>query len=257
MQRLAKLLHHPQEGCLLGRTRIHLSCIDSTNTWLLNRPHLLQIEGLAVYADEQTSGKGSKGRTWLSLPGRQLFCSIGLKPRLTSNRLPGLTLFLGAGVTLGLQRLGVSGIGLKWPNDLLLNDKKIGGLLCETRQIEESRHVVAGIGLNLQGRPTGEIAETATSLEEAGYVISLEEALNAVLGGLNEIYTHIQKGNTSNVLQLWRRHSHTLGKQVRVVAAGTADITGTAIDVSENGALLLKTKDGIAQVSYGSLFYLS
>lgn len=256
MKNTAEFIHNGNSKGIIGKERIHLAVTDSTNTWLLNRPHLLRMEGLCVYADEQTAGRGSKGRNWLSLPGEQLFCSIVLHPALKPSQLPCLTLFVGAAVAHGLTRLGVKDIGLKWPNDILLNHKKIGGILCETAHFhEQNNHVVAGIGLNLQGRASDTIASTATSLQEAGYSISREEALNTILSALNEIYEGMQAQKISHLMELWRTYSHTLGKDVRVVS-GEMEIMGKALDIGEHGALFIKTEDGIVEVSHGSLFYL-
>ncbi len=256
MKNMAELIHLPNARGIIGRKRIYLNVVSSTNTWLLERPHLLIMEGLMVYAGWQTAGRGSKGRTWLSLSGRQLFCSIALKPSMPQNQLPGLTLFIGAAVAQGLTHLGIRGIGLKWPNDVLLNGKKIAGILCEMGRSpqHEDYYVVAGIGLNLQGQVSGCIAETATSLEAEGYSIQLEQALDAILDALNETYWNIQAQNKSMLLQLWRNHSHTLGKQVRIVS-GDTEVTGVALDILENGALLLQTENGSVSINHGSLFY--
>lgn len=258
MKDTAKLIHIPNAKGIIGRERVHLDAVGSTNTWLLERPHLLSIEGLTVYADEQTAGRGSKGRNWLSLSGKQLFCSISMKPAIPQNQMPGLTLFIGAAVAQGLTQLGVRGLSLKWPNDILLNGKKIAGILCEMGRPSENGkcYMVAGIGLNLQGHTWGPIAETATSLEKEGYSIQRRQALDAILDALNEIYRNIQAQNRSWLLQLWRTHSHTLGKRVKIVS-GTTELTGIALDVLENGALLLQTEDEIVPINHGSLFYVS
>lgn len=258
MKNMAELIHVPNIKDIIGRERIYLDVVSSTNTWLLERPHLMTLEGLTVYTGRQTAGRGSKGRTWLALPGRQLFCSIVLKPSMPQSQLPGLTLFIGAAVAQGLSQLGVTGIGLKWPNDILLNGKKIAGILCEMGrhpQLEDC-YVVAGIGLNLQGQVSDCIAETATSLEVEGYSIQIEQALNAILNVLNEICQDIQAQNKSKLLQLWKKHAHTLGKRVRIVL-GSTEVTGVALDILENGALLLHTENGNVSINYGSLFYTS
>lgn len=258
MKNMAELIYTCNAKGIIGMKRIYLDVVSSTNTWLLERPHLLTIEGLTVYAGRQTAGRGSKGRAWLSLSGKQLFCSIVLKPAMPQNQLPGLTLFIGTAVAQGLTQLGVTGIGLKWPNDILLNGKKIAGILCEMGRYPhyEDYYVVAGIGLNLQGMVAGCIAETATSLEAEGHSIRLEEALNAILEVLNETYRDIQSQNKSRLLQLWRKYSHTLGKQVRIVS-GFTEMTGLALDIMENGALILQTEKGIVSINCGSLFYIS
>ncbi|MEZ0329002.1 MAG: biotin--[acetyl-CoA-carboxylase] ligase [Dissulfuribacterales bacterium] len=257
MKSRAEFIHCENKKGIIGRERIHLAKTDSTNTWLLKRPHLLKIEGLVVYADEQTAGRGSKGRSWLSLSGEQLFCSVALHPRLMPSQLPSLTLFVGVAVAQGLTRLGVKDIGLKWPNDILLNHKKIGGILCEAAQPggQERPWVVVGIGLNLQGQPEATILHTATSLKEAGYSISRNTVLNAILWTLNGIYSQIQKQNLSHLMELWRAHSHTLGKNVKIVG-GETEIMGKALNISEHGALLIETADGVVEVNHGSLFYL-
>lgn len=257
MKSRAEFIHRENKKGIIGRERIHLDKTDSTNTWLLKRPHLLKIEGLVVYADEQTAGRGSKGRSWLSIPGEQLFCSVALHPQLMPGQLPSLTLFVGVAVAQGLTRLGVKDIGLKWPNDILLNHKKISGILCEAAQPggQERPCVVAGIGLNLRGQPGATISHTATSLEEAGYSILRNEALDAILWALYGIYSHIQEQNLSHLMKLWRTHSHTLGKNVKIVG-GEMAIVGKALDISEHGALIIETADGIVEVNHGSLFYL-
>jgi BirA family biotin operon repressor/biotin-[acetyl-CoA-carboxylase] ligase len=219
-----------------------------------------ETEGFIVAARNQTAGRGRKDRTWLS-PVGGLYFSIILQPRLGPENAPLLGFLSACAVARGLTELGVENVSLKWPNDVLIGDSKIAGILSEAVSTnDENVGIVIGIGVNqncpVSDMPSGLEWPTTSVFDELGIETSIESLLCFIV---NEIDTLLQvvehESSFSSVLDEWREVSSTLGVKVRIHEEGkTTD--GVAKDIRADGALIVETDDGLVNVLLGDVSHL-
>jgi len=200
-------------------------------------------EGTIVIADEQTAGRGRLGRKWLSPPESSVLLSIILYPKL--EELPRLTMAACLAVARSIERVTGLKPTIKWPNDVLIQGKKVSGVLIESDvQGDRVNYAIVGLALNVNLDPSSipEIAETATSLKEAlGHEVSRLEVLRALLGEFEDLYSALRRGEP--IEREWRRRLETLGREV-TVRSGQEVREGYAESVDEDGNLLLRLRDG-------------
>jgi BirA family transcriptional regulator, biotin operon repressor / biotin---[acetyl-CoA-carboxylase] ligase len=218
--------------------------VDSTNRVLLDEAHRGAPEGLVAVADHQTAGRGRLGRTWSAAPGTALLVSVLLRPTLPVDRLHTVGMAAGLATADGVEEVAGVRPGLKWPNDLVVDDRKLAGLLAELATAGGSQVVVLGVGINVTGVPA-EVAGTATSCEAvAGRPVDRSALLAAFLSALEVRYsTLVAAGGADATLAAYRAACDTLGRPVRVELAGRT-LEGTATDVAWNGQLLLTDAGG-------------
>lgn len=218
-------------------------------------------EGVVVIADQQTAGRGRAGRAWYSPPGVALYLSILLRPvQLPPARLSWLTVIGGLAVAdCAAQVLrehaafDAHRIALKWPNDVLLDGRKVAGVLIEAAwHASELVHVVLGVGLNVNTQFDSAPAALRTQ------AISLREALGAPLDR-ERVLTHLLDAFAAHYARLpqspiaaYRQRLDTLGKSVQFML-GERSITGVALDVDEEGALLVQTAAGLQRITHGDV----
>ena len=200
-------------------------------------------EGTIVIADHQTAGRGRLGRTWLSPPESSILLSIILYPTL--RELPRLTMAACLAVARSIEKLTGLELAIKWPNDVLIDGKKVSGVLIESDvQGDTVYYAIVGIALNVNLDPSSipEISETATSLKEVlGREVSRLEVLESLLGEFEELYQALRRGEPID--GEWRRRLETLGKEV-AVRCGDEVKEGYAESVDDEGNLLLRRPDG-------------
>lgn len=200
-------------------------------------------EGTVVIADHQTAGRGRLGRSWLSPPDSSILLSIILYPNL--EQLPRLTMAAALAVARSIEK--VSGLEpvIKWPNDVLIDGKKVSGVLTESDvQGDTVNYAIVGIALNVNLDPSSilEISETATSLKQMlGREIPRIQVLESLLGEFEELYQALRRGEPID--SEWRRRLETLGKEV-AVRCGDEVKEGYAESVDDEGNLLLRGPDG-------------
>lgn len=198
--------------------------------------------GTAVVAEEQTAGQGRHGHTWHSEPGAGLYLSIVLRLPLAPDSLPVLTLALGLAAAESIARATDLHPDLRWPNDVMLGDKKTAGILV---QLVDSA-AIAGLGINVN-HPSfpDEIAGEATSLRLAtGRVQSREELLTTLLPAIDSFGRMLaEAGREAIIEQFTRRSSYAVGKRVRVDTPGGI-VTGTTAGLDAAGFLRLRAEDG-------------
>ncbi|MGQ9688381.1 MAG: biotin--[acetyl-CoA-carboxylase] ligase [Desulfobaccales bacterium] len=213
-------------------------------------------EGTLVVAETQTAGRGRVGRHWHSPPGMGIYASLLLRPPLPPLELPQITLATAVSMVRALRRsVGVTP-GIKWPNDLILNGKKLGGILTEMEtDSDQMRYLVVGLGLNVNTPEfPPELADTATSLFlEKGRPFSRLPILRAWLEEFEVIHERFLARGFPEILAEWKQHSVTLGKVV-AVRQGMRQIEGLALEVADDGALLLETALGeMVKVTSGEI----
>jgi len=235
-------------------TILRFNSIDSTNLEALKQARLGVDEGTCIIARQQTAGRGRRGRTWVSPMDAGFYCSIVLRPDLEAYRLPLITLAIAVAVYDTLVELGLKP-DIKWPNDVLVREKKICGILAETTETAVGIAVIAGIGINLNSRNFHEdIADTATSVADelkspvtfSTLVTSLEETLLKLVAYWHELLQE-PEGDRS-VLQAWTsRSTYAHNKPVRVTLSD-ASITGKTDGLEPNGSLRVISADGSVHV---------
>jgi BirA family biotin operon repressor/biotin-[acetyl-CoA-carboxylase] ligase len=258
--RLARVLNAAgREGQFGAVYEPHGLC-GSTNDLCAQRARQGAPEGLVVLADQQSSGRGRQGRSWLSQAGQNLTFSLLLRPECAVTALPPLTLLAGVAVARVFQTLAGRGVvpRLKWPNDVLCDvegqPRKLVGILTEmATQRDEVKHVVVGIGINVnQTVFDPAVASIASSLQLlSGRPLDRAELLAAVLVELESLYTHTLRNGAGAFLPAWRTFAQ-LPRPCVVDRPGGA-ITGTATDVDEDGALLITNAEGVHRVLSGDV----
>ena len=234
----------------------HFETLDSTNNLAKELAAREAPEGTVVIAETQTGGRGRLGREWNSPAGVGLYVSVVLRPLLPPMELPQITLTAAVAVVRAVRRVTGMAPGIKWPNDLLINGKKLGGILTEMEtESDRIRHVVIGLGLNVNNAAfPPELARTATSLAQAlGDTFSRVELLKAWLEEFEDLYERFLNQGFPEILKEWKRYTVTLGRTV-TVRQGPREISGQAVDVASDGALLVHTAAGaMVRVTSGEI----
>ena len=217
--------------------------VDSTNNRLLALAREGAPEGTVVIARSQTGGKGRRGRTFQSQTGG-LYLSVLLRPGLTPERLTLATPMAAVAVLQALKTVGVTA-GIKWVNDILLNEKKLCGILAETAGPDLTHPgLVLGIGVNVgQQVFSSELNPIATSLALEGYSVSLPDMTRALLDVLPDLASDLAAGKTEAWMQAYARSCQTLGKPVWVLT-GARRVRAFARDLGPGGELLVTWADG-------------
>ena len=235
------------KGSLFGKRVYHFFKTDSTNRVAMELGYAEEPEGAVVLAEEQTAGQGRAGRSWHSERGAGLYVTLLLRPKLSPVQAPLLTMLAGLSAhTAVLAQTGLSA-ELKWPNDLLLNGKKLGGILTEMHAEPNAvRFVIVGIGINVsQEKFPGELAATATSLRrETGRLHSRLEVLVKLLSQFETDYNRFLREGAAYVVQRFELVSNFAnGKRVRV-DTGRETFVGVTAGLSPEGLLVVNKADG-------------
>lgn len=233
----------PQSLALLAQLECHL-CQDSTNEWALRQAQQDQaLSGLVVTAECQRAGRGRRGRSWVSPFGRNLYCSVLWRFDEGAAALEGLSLAVGIALANGLDKVGVPGVQLKWPNDLVWQGRKLAGILVEmTGDPAGQVQAVVGFGINVGMGATAAAAtidQPWVDVEEvAGKTISRNRLLGAVLDELLPLLADYQTERFGPWRGQWSARDALCDRRVRVIM-GNTELSGTARGVSAQGALLV------------------
>lgn len=214
-------------------------------------------EGTVVCAEAQTKGRGRLGRVWTSPKGQGLYFSVVLRPKMPLNHLAQLTLMSAVAVAQAIESQTALKPLIKWPNDILHENRKMAGILTELRaESDQVKFVIIGIGLNVN-TSLHQLTPGAGSLKAAaGKSFNRVEIFQALLRALEKGYLRLLSHEFSQVMEEWKQRSATLHNRVRITDyAGT--IEGEALDLDEDGALLVRQDSGrIIRKSAGDVFIL-
>jgi BirA family transcriptional regulator, biotin operon repressor / biotin---[acetyl-CoA-carboxylase] ligase len=223
--------------------------LDSTNRYVLDEARRGAPEGLVAVADFQTAGRGRRGRGWVAPPGASLLVSVLLRPSLAPERTPLVSMACGVAMAEAVTRVAGFTPGLKWPNDLVVGDRKLAGILAE----RDGDAVVVGAGVNVEWREfPPELAESATACNlEAGHSVDRRALLDAFLAELDR-----RSGDLGAIVPEYRARLATIGRRVRVERSG-ADLVGRAVGIGDGGELRLETDDAaVVDVHVGDVVHL-
>lgn len=241
------LLRKRLKGSLFGKRVFHFFKTDSTNRVAMELGFAGESEGTVVLAEEQTAGRGRAGRTWHSERGTGLYVTLLLRPKLAPAQAPLLTMLAGHSAYAAIEKQTGLMPQLKWPNDLLLNGKKVGGILTEMHAEPSAvRFVIVGIGINVnQEKFPTELASIATSLRrESGKLNYRLELLVRLLTQFESDYNRFLREGAGFVVERFQSVSNfAKGRRVRV-DTGTESYVGITAGLSADGLLLVERDTG-------------
>jgi BirA family transcriptional regulator, biotin operon repressor / biotin---[acetyl-CoA-carboxylase] ligase len=231
------------------RVRVVERC-GSTNTALLEEK---SVDCVLLAAEQQTAGRGRRGRRWHSVPGAGLTFSLALQVRRPVRELAGLSLVAGVAVSKALRALGVARAALKWPNDLVVDGAKLGGILVETRSAGAATRAVIGIGINCR-RDSGlalRVRRPVASLDEYIEVRERNSILKKIIPALLESLDLFESKGLEPLRREWEAMSAHAGQRLRVRLADGRVLSGISGGIAEDGALRLTTRNGIKTIRSG------
>lgn len=231
-----------------------LAHIGSTNTALMERAALAPVAGSVLMAEVQTAGRGRRGRDWLSPFGRNLALSLGVCIDRSPSELGALSLVAGVAVADALTTFGMKGVGLKWPNDVLIKRRKLCGILIELPRAVEPAEVVIGIGINVgalvsvKPRVDQAIADVREQVPNAS-----RNALAAAV--INSVLDYCQQFEQAGFSRIKPAYDalHQIQGDVVQVSTVKGKISGVVIGVNNEGSLMLDTEHGVREFSSGEV----
>lgn len=241
---------------IFGKTICYKETINSTNTEAKRLANLGDPHGLLVIAEQQTSGKGRQGRSWSSEKGSGIFMSLLLKPNFLPEKASMLTLMTALAVVDTIKEEMNLEACIKWPNDIVVNGKKVCGILTEMSAEENQIHyVIIGIGINVNNEKfPEEIREIATSLRiETGIRLKRSPFVAKLLEKLESYYEiFLQTGDLGFCLQSYNEKLINQNKQVKIIDS-SGQFTGIAKGINAKGELLVQTKQKLVKVRSGEV----
>ncbi len=236
------------KGELIGKYVFLFDEVDSTNTKARELAEKGYDEGTVIMAENQSKGRGRLGRVWVSPPGVNFYISIILKPELVPAKATRITMLVAVAVASALRKTLSLPVTIRWPNDILVRDRKLGGILIEMdSEMDRVNYVVIGIGINVNMDisilPDG-LQKTATSIKrELGHEVKRIDILIPLLKEIGYWYRVYKKDGIHPVLNEWINLSSTLGKRIRLSTPKKV-IEGKAEGIDEDGRLIIGFPDG-------------
>jgi len=236
----------------IGRRLICLPETTSTNADAFRLADGGAEEGTTVIADAQLGGKGRRGRVWSSPAGVNLYCSVVLRPAILPHEAPQLTFLSAVAVARAIEGTTALKPEIKWPNDLLINGRKVAGLLNEmSAETDGINFVILGIGVNLNmtsGQFPADLRTPATSLLlEQGLPVNRAQFAATMLGELGRLYTDFLNNGFDPVREEWQRRCNANGREVVVSEAGVETARGTFDGIDGDGAMLVRSPVGTVE----------
>lgn len=227
---------------ILGQKREYYKVIDSTNLKAKEKAEKGAVHGSLFVADKQTKGRGRRGRTWDSPPNSNLYFSLLLRPLFNPEKASMLTILMAVSVEKAFEELGVEKIQIKWPNDLILNGKKICGILTEmSTKIDSIEYVVIGVGINLGNYQfPEELQKMATTVyQETGKLLDRELLLEKILFHFETVYEEFSKvQNLCHIKKDYEAHLVNRNKEVRILDP-KEEFCAIAKGITETGELVV------------------
>ena len=226
-----------------GRSIVSLKSVDSTNRYARALAAQGAPAGTLVVAEEQTAGRGRRGRGWISPAGEGVFMSLILRPQSHPSEVARLSMQTALAVALSIAQTTGLDARIKWPNDIVCGGRKVCGMLLEMNADEQAVHdVVAGIGINVhQTQFAPEIAQTASSLDLlSGQRVCRAALVRAFLEAFERTEALAAQGA---LMDAYRARSATLGQRVQVIAPA-GSFNGTALEVTDSGSLIVEDEEG-------------
>lgn len=204
-------------------------------------------EGTLILTEAQTKGKGRLGRSWFSPKYKGIYLSLILRPAIPPNAAPVLTLLSAVSICEAIKEMTGLDAQIKWPNDILIHHKKLGGILTELNaEMDETFFVLVGVGLNVNNEKKSLIPGTTSLNEQKKEPVSRLLLLQELLRRIEANYMLFQKEGSSPILDKWRSSSITLNRRVRI-ASHRRHLEGEAMDIDTDGGLLIRNDSGLVE----------
>ncbi len=248
-----ELIEIGMKSDFIGHNVKVLESVDSTNDYAKKNAKEL-LDGSMIISLEQVKGKGRRGRNFHSGKGDGIYLSIILKPGFEPAKAPFITSIAGAALLNTFNKYNIES-KVKWPNDILIKGKKLAGILTEmSADMEFIEYVVLGIGINVSGLEfPHELKNVATSLKLEGYDLKKLNIIWQFVYEFELLYNLYLNENTSEVVNILRNNSSVLGKQINVHYMNEIE-SAIAVDINNQGALIIKTQDGeVKELSSGEI----
>jgi len=236
----------------IGKEIFFYETVDSTNTVAAILAEKGVEEGTVVVADSQIRGKGRLGRHWASPPGVNIYMSVVLRPEIETRNATLITIMASVACAKALRRVTGLDVTIKWPNDLMVSEKKLGGILTETRLARKRiKYAITGIGVNVNldlDTLPDVIREFATSVtRETGRCFSRTEVIKGILTEVNKWYNILKEKKYSELIFQWKDLTSTLGRTVEIIL-GKETLRGFAESVNDEGMLIVRLPSGASRV---------
>ena len=203
--------------------------------------------GTLVLAESQTKGRGRLGRSWFSPKYKGIYLSLVLRPKISPSASPILTLLSAVSICEAVKKVVGLDIQIKWPNDLFIHNKKLGGILTEMNaEVDKVNFVVIGIGLNVNNDKKSLVTQATSLKEQVGEPVNRILLLQELLRRIENNYSLLEDKGSQIVIDKWRNLSLTLGRRVKVYYQDK-HIEGQAVDIDKDGALLIRKDSGLIQ----------
>ncbi|HEV8405645.1 MAG TPA: biotin--[acetyl-CoA-carboxylase] ligase [Nitrososphaera sp.] len=249
---LARVLH----TSFVGKHVIYRETTDSTQNLAISLASKPDSHGTVVIAEQQKSGRGRQKRKWLS-PRGGIWLSVILRPNILTAKITLLPFGAALAVYDAIKTTGLDP-RLKWPNDVIISDKKVAGILLDiSAQADQVNYVVIGIGINANVDSSAISAHLdgikITSIsDELGHTVSRLDLTRSLLENIERYYIEMEQQGVDTILQKWKKRSDMLGRKVTVVQNNKI-IQGVAADVNDDGSLLLQTGHGVVNIVSGDI----
>ena len=241
---------------IIGKKIYYFKKIPSTNLYTKQLVREYAEEGTIVIADDQTHGLGRKNRLWHS-PTGGLWFSVVLYPHIPTDKGMLITMASSVSVAQAVEEIIGLNTEVKWPNDLILNGKKVCGILTEIdAEMDKINYIIVGIGINVNNDIDEELKEIAISLkQETGSDISRAKLLRSILQHLDLNYNKLILGDFDSIREEWLSYSSIIGREIQMEDDKIVT-KGVVIDIDESGYIILETDSGTIRIVSGDIKYL-
>ncbi len=230
--------------------------LDSTNRYLLELLGSEEIHSHLVFAEYQTAGRGRRGNPWISPFASGICFSLGWHFPVSPEPLTVIALGTGVAIVRALNKLGITGVGLKWPNDIFINDRKLGGILVEMRAESTGPcNVVIGVGLNYEMRNSG------TDLIDQPWVdintitttrLSRNDCVSGVINELINMLNEISRSDPGYIINEWRKYDCLKGRFASLILPGDT-VNGRILGIDDHGALVMEIDHQVKKYNVGEI----
>ena len=241
---------------VVGREIVYFKTVSSTNVYARKLVEDGVDEGTVVVADVQMNGRGRKKRTWFS-PEGGLWFSVILSPNIPPQHGMMLTMAASVSVVQGIQEVTGLTSEIKWPNDVLINGRKVCGVLTELdAEMNRINYSIVGVGVNVNNKlDEGLYGRATTVSEEFGSQVSRVKLLQSILKNFDENYGKLIDGDYDFIRKIWVSFSNIINRKIQV-KDDNKTIQGVVTGVDEDGCLILKTNEGVSRIFSGDVEYL-
>lgn len=231
----------------LGKKIYYFETISSTMDVAMQLGIKGAQEGTLVLAESQTKGKGRLGRTWFSPKFKGIYLSLILRPKILPSQAPVLTLLAAVSICEAIKKTVDLDTQIKWPNDIIIHNKKLGGILTElSAEMDEINFLIIGIGLNVNNDKKNLVASATSLKEQKKESVNRVSLLQEILRRIEINYLLFQNKGSAAIIDEWRQHNITLGKRVKVYCH-KEHLEGEASGIDSDGGLLIRKDSGVIE----------